>query len=112
MGARTRSRTVCSYIRTVTSRSTAKGSMLGNRVPWGALERLELHEWKHSRAVLRGGGGGDATPLPGADGKGRSRLPVTADASRAHEPRRKPRTRQPPTLLISDILEWNWLPCL
>ena len=25
---------------------------------------LELHEWKHSRAVLRGGGGGDVTSLP------------------------------------------------
>jgi len=25
---------------------------------------LELHEWKHSRAVLRGGGGGEVTSLP------------------------------------------------
>ena len=25
---------------------------------------LELHEWQHSRAVLRGGGGGDVTSLP------------------------------------------------
>src|SRR5208337_218390 len=31
-------------------------------------ERLELHEWKHSRAVLRGGGGGDVTSLPDPQG--------------------------------------------
>ncbi len=43
---------------------------------------------KDSRAVLRG-----------ADGKGRSRLPVTAVALWAHEPRHKPIPRQPPTLL-------------
>ena len=29
---------------------------------------LELHEWKHSRAVLRGGGGGDVTSLPDPQG--------------------------------------------
>jgi hypothetical protein len=40
--------------------------MLGSRVPRGAFERLELHEGKLSRAVLRGGGGGNATSLPGA----------------------------------------------
>ena len=40
-----------------------------------------------------------STVRRGADGKGRSRLPVTADASRAHEPRHQPRSRQPPTLL-------------
>ena len=39
--------------------------MLGSRVPRGAFERLELHEGKLSRAVLRGGGGGNATSLPG-----------------------------------------------
>src|SRR5271157_3648142 len=31
-----------------------------------AFERLELHEGKLSRAVLRGGGGGDVTSLPDA----------------------------------------------
>ena len=54
--------------------------MLGSRVPQRAFERLELHEGKLSRAVPRGGGGGNATSLPGADGKGRRRLSVTADA--------------------------------
>ena len=39
--------------------------MLGSRVPQRAFERLELHEGKLSRAVLRGGGGGNATSLPG-----------------------------------------------
>src|SRR5271157_3311965 len=48
---------------------------------------------KDSRAVLRG-----------ADGKGRSRLPVTAVALRAHEPRHKPIPRQPPTLLHVQFL--------
>ena len=42
---------------------------------------------KDSRAVLGG-----------AEGKGRSRLPVTAAALRAHELRHKPIPRQPPTL--------------
>src|SRR4051794_24696364 len=65
MGAKIRSRTACSCIRIATNRSIAKGWMLENRVPRGAFERLELHEWKHSRAVLRGGGGGNATSLPG-----------------------------------------------
>ena len=40
----------------------------GSRVPQGAFERLELHEWKHSRVVLRGGGGGNATSLPAPRG--------------------------------------------
>jgi len=31
----------------------------------GRLRMLELHEGKLSRAVLRGGGGGNATSLPG-----------------------------------------------
>ena len=39
--------------------------MLGSRVPQRAFERLELHEGKLSRAVPRGGGGGNATSLPG-----------------------------------------------
>ena len=38
--------------------------MWESRVLRRAFERLELHEWKHSRAVLRGGGGGDVTSLP------------------------------------------------
>jgi hypothetical protein len=40
-----------------------------------------------------------STVRRGADGKGRSRLPVTADALRAHEPRHQTEPRQPPTLL-------------
>ena len=40
--------------------------MWESRVLRRAFERLELHEWKHSRAVLRGGGGGDVTSLPDA----------------------------------------------
>src|SRR3954468_16636655 len=64
MGAGARSRTACSSIRTATSRSTAKGWTWGSRVPRGAFERLELHEWQHSRAVLRGGGDGNVTSLP------------------------------------------------
>jgi hypothetical protein len=51
----------------------------GSRVPRGAFERLELHEGKLSCAVLRGGGGGNATSLPGAVGfpgyQGAGRLP-------------------------------------
>src|SRR3974377_374928 len=35
-----------------------------SRVRRRAFERLELHEGKLSRAVLRGGGGGDVTSLP------------------------------------------------
>ena len=38
--------------------------MWESRVLRRAFERLELHEWKHSRAVLRGGGGGDVASLP------------------------------------------------
>jgi len=40
--------------------------MWESRVLRRAFERLELHEWKHSRAVLRGGGGGNVTSLPDA----------------------------------------------
>src|SRR5208337_972140 len=38
--------------------------MWESRVLKRAFERLELHEGKLSRAVLRGGGGGDVTSLP------------------------------------------------
>ena len=38
--------------------------MWKSRVLRRAFERLELHEGKLSRAVLRGGGGGDVTSLP------------------------------------------------
>ena len=38
--------------------------MWESRVLRRAFERLELHEGKLSRAVLRGGGGGDVTSLP------------------------------------------------
>src|SRR5271157_5812569 len=38
--------------------------MWESRVLRRASERLELHEGKLSRAVLRGGGGGDVTSLP------------------------------------------------
>src|SRR5208337_2737521 len=38
--------------------------MWESRVLQRAFERLELHEGKLSRAVLRGGGGGDVTSLP------------------------------------------------
>ena len=44
--------------------------MWESRVLRRAFERLELHEGKLSRAVLRGGGGGDVTSLP--DGATRS----------------------------------------
>jgi hypothetical protein len=64
MEARIRSRTACSCIRPATNRFTAKVWTWVSRVPRGAFERLELHEWKHSRAVLRGGGDGDVTSLP------------------------------------------------
>ena len=40
--------------------------MWESRVLQRAFERLELHEGKLSRAVLRGGGGGDVTSLPDA----------------------------------------------
>jgi hypothetical protein len=42
--------------------------MWESRVLRRAFERLELHEWKHSRAVLRGGGDGDVTSLPDPQG--------------------------------------------
>ena len=38
--------------------------MWESRVLRRAFERLELHEGKLSRAVLRGGGGGNVTSLP------------------------------------------------
>src|SRR5208337_2428272 len=38
--------------------------MWESRVLQRAFERLELHEGELSRAVLRGGGGGDVTSLP------------------------------------------------
>jgi hypothetical protein len=37
---------------------------LVRRVPHRAFERLERHAWKHARAVLRGGGGGNTISLP------------------------------------------------
>src|SRR5271165_4240558 len=40
--------------------------MWESRVLRRAFERLELHEWRHSHAILRGGGGGDVTSLPDA----------------------------------------------
>src|SRR5947199_216713 len=49
--------------------------MLGSRVPRGAFERLERHEGKLSRAVLRGGGGGKAT----STAKRRQRVPMPCD---------------------------------
>jgi hypothetical protein len=49
-----------------------KATQVRNRVPQRALERLELHEGKLSRAVLRGRGGGNAALLPG---EGRSNAP-------------------------------------
>src|SRR5208337_1212874 len=42
--------------------------MWESRVLQRAFERLELHEGKLSRAVLRGGGGGDVTSLPDPQG--------------------------------------------
>src|SRR5271166_4225145 len=42
--------------------------MWESRVLRRAFERLELHEGKLSRAVLRGGGGGDVTSLPDPQG--------------------------------------------
>src|SRR3954447_3509435 len=40
-----------------------------------AFERLELHEWRHSRSVLRGGGDGNVTSLPDAWAGDRPGLP-------------------------------------
>ena|SRR5208337_1822692 len=49
--------------------------MWESRVLQRAFERLELHEGKLSRAVLRGGGGGDVTSLPDRGGSNTSLLP-------------------------------------
>ncbi len=37
---------------------------MNDRVLRRAFEMLELHAWEHARAVLRGGGNGNATSLP------------------------------------------------
>ncbi len=61
--------------------------MWESRVLRRAFERLELHEGKLSRAVLRGGGGGDVTSLPDLQG-------VIPGATRPKEtrPQRDPET--------------------
>jgi len=61
---------VCCYIRPATSNFTAKKTPKWNRVLKGAFERLELLEAKVSRAVLRGGDGGNTVFLP--DGEKRT----------------------------------------
>ena len=54
--------------------------MWESRVLQRAFERLELHEGKLSRAVLRGGGGGDVTSLPDLGASNVSLLPDTKTA--------------------------------
>ena len=53
--------------------------MWESRVLRRAFERLELHEGKLSRAVLRGGGGGDVTSLPDAGVGNHPGLPGPGD---------------------------------
>ena len=48
--------------------ATARCSPWHHRVPQGALARLERHEGKLSRAVLRGLGGSNPARLPGEFG--------------------------------------------
>jgi hypothetical protein len=55
---------VCCYIQRAINNFTAKGKPRCNRVLHRALERLELLEAKVSRAVLRGGDGGNTASLP------------------------------------------------
>jgi hypothetical protein len=55
-----------SCIPTVTGRSIANRSSWHNRVPHGALERLERHAGKLARVVLRGLDGSNPVWLPGA----------------------------------------------
>src|SRR5271157_4336095 len=62
--------------------------MWESRVLRRAFERLELHEGKLSRAVLRGGGGGDVTSLPDTWVGNHPGLPGPRT--------RTPRTRRPP----------------
>ena len=59
-------KTECYSIRIATTKSTAEDQRWRNRVLQRAFERLELHEGKLSRAVLRGRGGGNTALLPGA----------------------------------------------
>ena len=56
--------TAYSCILTAIAESTASIYTLRNRVPQGALVRLERYESKGSRTVLRGGDGGNAVLLP------------------------------------------------
>ena len=55
--------------------------MWESRVLRRAFERLELHEGKLSRAVLRGGGGGDVTSLPDPGWATTQVYPAFADRS-------------------------------
>src|SRR2546430_11594696 len=57
--------TKCYSILNATINFTAKGEPSRNRVPQGALERLERHAGKLARAVLRGLEGGNALRLLG-----------------------------------------------
>ncbi len=59
----TEPKTECSFIPIVINKYTAKVYMWKNRVPQGALERLELLDAKVSRAVLRGRVGGNTALL-------------------------------------------------
>ena len=59
----TQQKTECSFIPTVINKYTARIYTWRNRVPQGALERLELLDAKVSRAVLRGRVGGNTALL-------------------------------------------------
>src|SRR5205085_10580957 len=65
--AQTQQKTGCSFTPTVINKYTARVHTWRNRVPRGALERLELLDAKVSRAVLRGRDGGNTILLPDTD---------------------------------------------
>ena len=74
--AQTALTTAYSYIPTAIARSIANVCTLRNRVPQGALVRLERYESKGSRTVLRGGDGGNAVFLPDISAISRNSLIV------------------------------------
>jgi hypothetical protein len=57
--------TVSSFTQIATNDFTARVYPSRNRVPYGALERLERYAGKLARIVLRGLGGGNASRLLG-----------------------------------------------
>src|SRR5271166_738698 len=72
--------------------------MWESRVLRRAFERLELHEGKLSRAVRRGGGGGDVTSLPDAGVGNHPGLPGPRAPQSAREgPTNRDACQQPPS---------------